>query len=111
MLWQHVVLCKSYAAENAPDYSQCFLKKCDFSKEKCSSLKMVLGLKLVWGDFKYFNVKILCMCISWCADQMTVWYVSFRFKIFSFGFSKSLGERGPMPTLYLYIDRFFLNFV
>ena len=27
--------------------SECFFKKCDFSKEQCSSLKMILGSKHV----------------------------------------------------------------
>ena len=52
MLLHHVVLCKSYAAENAPDYV-CVLcvmlreTQCDFSKEQFSSLKMILGSKQV----------------------------------------------------------------
>ena len=68
MLWQHVLLCKSYATESAPDcgwvscvvqrepqhrvnirklISECFFLKRDFSKEKCSSMKMILGSKKV----------------------------------------------------------------
>ena len=55
MLWQHVILCKSYTAENAPDCGcvSCVMlretgsKKCDFSKEQSSSLKMIVGLKHV----------------------------------------------------------------
>ena len=31
-----------------------------------------LRIETCWSDFKCFNVKILCMCISWCADYMTV---------------------------------------
>jgi len=47
-----------------------FLAKvtCEFSKEQCSSLKMILGSKHVGRDFKCFNVKKKCMCISWCAN-------------------------------------------
>jgi len=44
------VLCKSYAAENAPDYVCRVMQHetlCDFSKEQCSSLKMILGSKHV----------------------------------------------------------------
>jgi len=53
VLWQHVVLCKWYAAKGVPDYVCLVLcglsvsKKCDFSKEQCSSLKMILGSKYV----------------------------------------------------------------
>jgi len=50
VLWQHVLLCKSYAAENAPDYgcaSCVMLRETGFSKEQCSSLKMILGSKHV----------------------------------------------------------------
>ena len=39
--------------------------------------------------------------------SINVWYVSFRFKIFGIGFSKRLGKRGPIPTLYLNIGGFF----
>jgi len=49
------VLCVSYAAKNVTDYVcvTCYVARdsrnitCDFSKEKCSSLKMILGSKHV----------------------------------------------------------------
>jgi len=35
----------------------CYLAKCDFSKERRSSLRMILGSKHVGAIFKCFNVK------------------------------------------------------
>ena len=48
MLWQHVVLCKSYAAENAPECGcvSCVVQR-ETVKEQCSSLTMILGSKYV----------------------------------------------------------------
>jgi len=33
-------------------------------------------METCWSDFKCFNVKMLCMCISWCADKMFHWCLS-----------------------------------
>jgi len=49
-----------------------FLKKCDFSEEQYSSLKMVLGSKHVGAILNVLIYTVLCMCISWCAN----WRVS-----------------------------------
>jgi len=38
------------------------LKKCDFSKEQCSSLMDDLRIETCWSDFKCFNVKKFCLC-------------------------------------------------
>ena len=38
------------------------LYECDFSKEQCSSLKMILGSNYVRGDFKCSNVKKNYVC-------------------------------------------------
>ena len=64
MLWQHVVLCKLYAAENAPDCGgvSCFMQReTDFSKEQCSSLKMILGSKHVGA---ILNVLMYKVCLK-----------------------------------------------
>ena len=45
-----------------------FVFKRDFSKEQCSSLKMILGLKHVGALLNVLCKKMLCMCISWCAN-------------------------------------------
>ena len=38
--------------------------KCDFSKEHCSSLKMILGSKHAGAILNVLMYKILCMCVS-----------------------------------------------
>jgi len=46
VIWQHVVLCKSYGVENVPD---CGCVSCVVLHEsgQCSSLKMIFGSKHV----------------------------------------------------------------
>jgi len=44
------------------------LKKCEFSKEQCSSLKMILGSKHVGAILNVLMQNNLCMYISWLGD-------------------------------------------
>jgi hypothetical protein len=47
-----------------------FLKKYGFSKEQCSSLKMILGSKHVGESLNVLMQNILCMSISWCEIKL-----------------------------------------
>ena len=75
MLWQHVVLCKPYGAESAPDYGcascvmLCYVTLRYVSKEQCSSLKMISGSKHVGAIlnvkkfYAYSLVGVLIKCV------------------------------------------------
>jgi len=59
VLWQHVVLCKSFAAEKALDYGCVSCVICCVRLHPEDNLR----IEICWSDFKCFNVKILCMLL------------------------------------------------
>ena len=49
----------------------CFDPKIIFRELHCSLLNMILGSKHVGTILNVLMYKIVCMCISWCANCMT----------------------------------------